>query len=408
MAGDPVSLAGVAENRATLDRVLAELDVRHGSFAANLVQFAALLKAAELAVTTAQLLDAARSAVVIDVARREDLRHALAANMVMRTEDRQVFDVLFDRFWRLSDEANPPDRPEPSTFESSAERIGAAAAVEIAYAQQAASARELAQEAQPQSYSAEDALITKDFATYRDDEVNEARRYIRRLAAKLVTARTRRRRPAHAGSEIDLRRSLRLAARHGGEVLRLARRRHKVRRLDLVLLCDVSGSMDVYSRFLTQFLYGLQTEMRGVSTFVFSTRLFEVTSMLRARTFDEALTRVAAAVDGWSGGTRIGESLAEFNRRYAQRRAGQRTVLVIISDGWDRGDIAELAREMRNLKRRVRRVVWLNPLLGNDGYQPVAQGMAAALPSVDEFLPVHNLASLARVGKTLMKLSRRA
>lgn len=135
--------------------------------------------------------------------------------------------------------------------------------------------------------------------------------------------------------------------RHGGEVVRLLRRRRKTRRVKLVLLCDVSGSMDVYSRFLAQFLYGLQHELRGVSTFVFSTRLFEITPMLRARTFDEALGRVARQVDGWSGGTRIGACLAEFNRRYAKLRLGPRTVAVIISDGWDRGDIEQLAREMR-------------------------------------------------------------
>ncbi len=189
-------------------------------------------------------------------------------------------------------------------------------------------------------------------------------------------------------------------------MIELAWRRRKVRRLKLVLLCDVSGSMDVYSRFLSQFLYGLQSELRGVSTFVFSTRLFDVTPMLRARTFDEALGHVARHVDGWSGGTRIGACLAEFNRRYAKGRLGPRTVVVIISDGWDRGDIEQLAREMRMLKRRAYRLLWLNPLLGNADYQPVAQGMVAALPHVDQFLPVHNLESLARVGRTLIKLAR--
>jgi hypothetical protein len=236
--------------------------------------------------------------------------------------------------------------------------------------------------------------------------VREARRYLRRLAPKLATATTRRRRPSRRGSELDLRRSLRWAARRGGEVLTLARRRRRVRRLNLVLLCDVSGSMDVYSRFLAQFLYGLQNELRGVSTFVFSTRLFDVTPMLRARTFDEALARVARHVDSWSGGTRIGACLAEFNRRHAKERLGPRTVVAVISDGWDRGDIAQLAREMRALRRRAYRILWLNPLLGASGYRPVAQGMAAALPSIDELLPVHNLESLARVGRTLMRLAR--
>jgi uncharacterized protein with von Willebrand factor type A (vWA) domain len=129
--------------------------------------------------------------------------------------------------------------------------------------------------------------------------------------------------------------------------------------------------------------------------------------MLHARTFDEALARVAKRVDGWSGGTRIGGCIADFNRRFAKQRLGPRTVVVIISDGWDRGDIAQLGREMRVLKRRAYRIVWLNPLLGGTGYRPLAQGMAAALPSVDDFLPVHNLESLARVGRTLISLTNR-
>ncbi len=179
-----------------------------------------------------------------------------------------------------------------------------------------------------------------------------------------------------------------------------------MRRLNLVLLCDVSGSMDVYSRFLTQFVYGLQAELRRVSTFVFSTRLFDVTTMLKARSFEEALGRIRQRVDGWSGGTRIGGCLADFNRTYGRERIGPRTAVIIISDGWDRGDVDQLRREMRLLKRRAFKVLWLNPLLGEKNYRPVAQGMAAALPSIDAFLPVHNLASLSRVGRELMSLAR--
>ncbi|MEX0786088.1 MAG: VWA domain-containing protein, partial [Dehalococcoidia bacterium] len=334
-----------------------------------------------------------------------DVRQALAASLVTRIEDRAVFDVLFDRFWRLSAPEDERRGPEPERLTGSDPKLGAGELLQIAYARDA-STNAPPRDTPPQSYSAEDALLQKDFSTFHDDEVRAARRYLRRLAPKLATATTRRRRPSRTGVELDLRRSLRRAVRTDGEVPRLLRRRRKVRRLNLVLLCDVSGSMDVYSRFLTQFLYGLQSELRGVSTFVFSTRLFDVTPMLRARSFDEALANVSRKVESWSGGTRIGACLCEFNRAHARARVGPRTVVVIISDGWDRGDIEQLGREMRALKRRAYRVLWLNPLLGDAGYRPVAQGMAAALPSVDEFLPVHNLASLARVGRTLIKLTR--
>lgn len=387
-----------------LEGVLAQLETRRATLGENLVQFAALLKSGELDVTTTQLLSAAQSLLAIDVTRRDDARAALAASFLTNVGDRPVFDVLFDQFWRLSrsDDEPPPPRPQPPRLAGGETRLGPAELVESAYTRGEGTP---ASETPPQTYSSEDALVQKDFATYRDDELREARRYLRRLAHKLASATTRRRRPARSGREVDLRQSLRLAARHGGEVVRLAHRRRKVRRLNVVLLCDVSGSMDVYSRFLVQFLYGLQHELRGVSTFVFSTRLFEVTPMLRARSFDEALIKVAKGVQGWSGGTRIGACLAEFNRRYAKQRIGPRTVVVVISDGWDRGDVAELGRQMQSLKRRCYRVIWLNPLLGASGYRPLAQGMAAALPSIDEFLPVHNLASLARVGRTLMRLS---
>jgi uncharacterized protein len=390
-----------------LQRVLENLQRRHGAIGANLVQFASLLKAGEIDVTTTQLLGAAQGLAAIGVARREDVRQALSATLLTRIEDRQVFDALFDRFWRVPGGEEPPQRElEPPSITGGQPRLGVEQLVENAYTRGESTAGKPASDTPPRSYSAEDALVQKDFATFRDDDVREARRYLRRLAPKLATATTRRRRSAHSGRELDLRRSLRMAARRGGEVDRLMYRKRRVRRLNLVLLCDVSGSMDIYARFLTQFLYGLQSELRGVSTFVFSTRLFDVTPMLRARTFEDALAQVARKVEGWSGGTRIGASLGEFQRGYAKQRVGPRTVIVIISDGWDRGDIPQLSREMQALRRRAYRILWLNPLLGAAGYQPVAQGMSAALSYVDEFLPVHNLESLARVGRTLIKLSR--
>ncbi|MCI0890097.1 MAG: VWA domain-containing protein, partial [Chloroflexi bacterium] len=339
----------------------------------------------------------------IDIARRGDVRQALASSMLTQAEDRAVFDALFDRFWRLAAPEEEPPLPEPETLGPGEEKLGMAEAVDIAYARSASAPPS---ETPPRSYSAEHALVQKDFANYQDDDVRAARRYLRRLAPKLATATVRRRRPARAGRELDLRRSLRRASMTGGEVLRLLHKRRKIRRLNLLLLCDVSGSMDVYSRFLTQFVYGLQNELRGVSTFVFSTRLFDVTPMLRAKSFEEAFERIGRRVQGWSGGTRIGGCLAEFNRTYGRARIGPRTVVIIISDGWDRGDIDVLRREMRMLKRRAFRILWLNPLLGAKDYRPAAQGMAAALPWIDAFLPVHNLASLSRVGRELISLAR--
>ena len=172
------------------------------------------------------------------------------------------------------------------------------------------------------------------------------------------------------------------------------------------MLCDVSGSMDVYSRFLVQFLYAVQTELRHVSTFVFSTRLNEVTHLLKSRSFEEALAGIRQEVDSWSGGTSIGSSLYAFDRRFGKQRLSARSVVVIVSDGWDRGDTSLIARAMTSIKRRSYRIVWLNPLAGGHDYQPLAKGMAAAMPYVDYFMPANNLESLVRVARTLIYLAR--
>jgi uncharacterized protein with von Willebrand factor type A (vWA) domain len=252
------------------------------------------------------------------------------------------------------------------------------------------------------AYSARDVLTTRDFAAYSDADVRAARRLIRQLAPRLATRKSRR---MHAGSrgEVDLRRSLRRAGR-SGEIVDLARRHRRVARLELVALCDVSGSMDLYSNFLIQFLYALQRESRGVRTFVFSTRLFDVTELLRRESLDEALDAIARSVNAWSGGTRIGASLNAFNRDYARRLVGPRTVLMVMSDGWEREDAELLGREMAWLHRRARSVIWLNPLRGRRGYQPLAKGMAAALPHTDYFLEAHNLESLKKALGVLVRI----
>ncbi len=239
----------------------------------------------------------------------------------------------------------------------------------------------------------------------RPDELRRVRQVIRALAHQLSTAVSRRAQARRRGRGIDLRGSLRRAARSGGEIRELARRRKTLRRTDVVLLADVSGSMDVYSQFLVQFVYGLQQELRGVSTFVFSTRLYEVTPMLRARSFEEALRRLQQHVDVWSGGTQIGASIADFNRRFARERVHRNTIAIVMSDGWDRGDAGVLRREMGTLRRRAGRVIWLNPLLGQEGYQPLTQGMVAALPYCDDFMPVHSVDSLGAFGRHLLRVA---
>ena len=396
-AADGASVSPVAE-------AAARLAGRQKTLTANLVNFGRVLRVAGLDVTAGRLIDAARSLALVGPASSEDIRAALRTNLIAEHSQIATFDLLFDLYWRSSD-ADPPglqvvredDRQVPPAADDGPRELVAALPCP-AY--------------QPETDNTEatagsvDLLTTKDFATYTDADLARARRLIRAIAPKLASSLSRRRRQARRGDDIDLRRSLRHAARHGGEVSRLVRRRRRIRRLRLVLLCDVSGSMDLYSRELVQFLFAVQNELRGVSTFVFSTRLHDITHLLKTRSYDEALARVGRDVDAWSGGTSIGGCLAEFERHHARRRVDSRTVVVIISDGWERGDVEQLRQTMAALKRRARRIVWLNPLLGHSSYRPIARGMAAALPYTDEFLPAHSLDALARVVRTLGTVGR--
>lgn len=387
-------------------QVRALLGAERGTVAAHLVGFARLLRAADFDITAGRIIDAARALTLVDITRPEDVRLALRANLVSEAAQLAAFDRLFDLYWRSGGqpppigEVVPVERRPPARRGAGPHGTGLQARVPVRPAVQPTGDHPEA------TAGTADLLTTKDFAGYTDEEVARARAVIRRLAPKLATALARRTRQARRGDDVDLRRSLRRAVRHGGEVLDLLRRRRRVRRLRVVLLCDVSGSMDAYARYLVQFLYAVQNELRGVSTFVFSTRLNEITPLLRTRDYDQALARLAAEVDAWSGGTSIGGSLAAFEREYARRRVDSRTVLIIISDGWERGDVEVLRRALSNLKRRAYKLLWLNPLLGAKDYRPLARGMAAALPYLDYFLPAHNLDSLVRVARTLAHLAR--
>ncbi|HVG98484.1 MAG TPA: VWA domain-containing protein, partial [Chloroflexota bacterium] len=258
------------------------------------------------------------------------------------------------------------------------------------------------------SYSQEEVLREKNFGDFTEDELIRARRLMERMRFQAAQRLTRRRTPARRGEQLDLRRTMRRALGTGGETFSWARRRRKLKPRPLVLICDVSGSMERYTRLLLQFLH---TVSHGVSanveTFVFATRLTRVTPSLRRRRVEEALDRVAEEVADWSGGTRTGEALAYFNRIWARRVLGRGAIAMIISDGWDRGDPLQLDREMARLRRTAFRVMWLNPLLGSPHYRPLTRGMQAALPYLDDFLPVHNLNSLEQLVQRLASVPLR-
>lgn len=234
--------------------------------------------------------------------------------------------------------------------------------------------------------------------------MEKARDIVAKLAALLATKLSRRKVPSRKGATIDFRRSWRKSLAHGGEPLALIRKQPKIKKTKILLLCDVSGSMDCYAKFLIQFIYGMQQALREVEVAVFSTHLTNITGLLRRKGLAEGLNEVAKTVPDWSGGTKIGESLLEFYRQFAPSFSAYRSVVILISDGWDRGDTDVLRRSMEMLHQHAYRLIWLNPLLGSEGYQPICRGIRTALPYVDYFLPAHNLESLAQLTKVLIPL----
>lgn len=377
----------------------------------SLTAFCRALKDANLDIGLSQVIDAARSLEFIDVSEKHDFRVALRSNLVSRREDLAPFDRAFEAFWSqpqgagarppASEDRTRPDRRHPAA----AEPGGGPDEPHVP-----APAIEQDRAADPERYlfpvcAADEAVVDKDFGTLAADESRAVERLIRRLAPQLATAMSRRRERALRPHEIDPRRTLRRSLEHGGELIELAFRKRRVSSTRIVLICDVSGSMDCYSRFLIQFMYGLQNDVRGVETFVFSTFLTRITELIRTGDVARALERLSLSMLGWSGGTHIGGSLRTFNDRFAPRLVTSRTLVVIISDGWERGDSAMLSEQMRALRRRCRRILWLNPLCSRRmPMREFCSGLQAALPHVDLLLPAGNLRSLLDVGGTLLRL----
>lgn len=372
-----------------------------GNLLRNCILFGRLLRRLGLPVTPTQLVDLLAALEHIDIRRREDFKSAARAVLVCRQEHLALFDLAFGLFWQAR------QRGELASLDMGALRKRAPAE----QTQQQSRTLGLASgNGEPSdeivldltlAYSAEEVLRQRDFARLNDDELAAVRRLMLATPWRLEPRRTRRTTPAGRSGVLDLRRTIRHSLRHGGEPLRLARRRRKWKRRPLVILCDISGSMERYSRILLQFVYAVAHRLDRVESFVFGTRLTRISRQLRRRDVDSALDEAARAVQDWGGGTRIGEAIKQFNYQWARRVLGQGAIVLIISDGWDRGDIELMSREMDRLHRSCRRLIWLNPLLGAPGYQPLVRGIQAALPHVDDFLPVHNLASLEQLAETL-------
>jgi uncharacterized protein len=347
----------------------------------------------------------------IEIGNKPDFFYAARTLLVHDREDLALFDEAFELFWRkpaeswqidwqafahLRQPSKPIVTPPQLKDESLPENDPSSTSEEIMTVIEVT-----------RTYSDREVLRHKDFAQMDGQESAAIKAMISQLQWRISERRTRRRHPGK-GEMLDLRNTLRHSLRTGGEIFNWSYREPKFKPRPLVIIADISGSMEPYTRVLLHFIYGMKTAlMQPVEAFVFSTRLTRITRPLQIRDLDRALKNVGELVNDWAGGTRIGESLRYFNFEWGRRVLGRGAVVVIISDGWDRGDTDLLKREMARLKRSCHSVIWLNPLLGSPRYEPLTRGIQAALPHIDHFLPVHNLASLEDLMTRLADLDRK-
>ena len=365
----------------------------------HVVTFCRALRHRGITVGPKEAADALHALAAVDLSDRRESYLALRSVLTSRRDDLFIFDQVFAEYWNPPQVQQAlPQMPEPLPQAGEAQ---SATPTLLRWLDEALQA----DGEQAPAYSPVEILTQKDFSAFSADELDEVARLVVRIARRVATRLSRRMRQAKRG-RVDLRRTIRHSLRRGGEIIDLAFRRRKITKTKVVLVADVSGSMDLYSRFLIQFIYALQHALGHVETLVFSTSLTRVTDALSEADLHRALDEVSAQVPDWSGGTKIGFSLRAFLKEQGDLLT-PRTVVIIISDGWDTGDMDVLEHAMAEIQRRAGRIIWLNPLLGSPGYEPICQGMRVALPYVDVFASAHNLESLRQLEKHLAVRQRK-
>src|SRR5579885_1654126 len=420
------------DNGATPEKIALELrplDIERGErLLYRLTEFGRLLWESDINVGPHQILELAETLDLIDITDKEEVYHTLKCCLLTKHEKEPIFNQMFTYYWLMRDRQNKKDKENSGAAkrEERQMRIPPSERKRLAEHMNADTRKELRQEMRPTehrqprnvreehdddddtgqppqgtAYSAIEQLRKKDFENFTWEEVQEAKRLMAEMRWNLGMRRTRRKAPARSGSYPDMRRIVRRNLKYGAELIELTWREIKYKPRPLVIICDISGSMSLYSRLLLHFIHTISNGLMNVETFVFGTRLTRITRQLKKRDVDDAVRDVAKSVQDWSGGTRIGDTLHHFNHHWSKRVLGRGAVVLIISDGWDRGDASVLEAEMDRLQHSCHRLIWLNPLLGSPDYRPLTIGMKTALPYIDNFLPAHNLDSLIYLGNLL-------
>ena len=387
--------------------------IEPGRFASNIMHFGRCLRATGMPVGPGKVLEALRAVEAVGIGGREDFYWTLHAVFVNRRDQRELFDQAFHIFWRKPDLLEKMMQLLLPVIEIEGEEEQKDVSRRLSDAlgpQQRPGQGEAPEDAEePPSieldatltFSEREILQSKDFEDMSADEIERAKRLIRNMRLPIMAVPTRRFSPHAHGPKVDMRRTLRQSLRGGGATIDLARKVRKKRHPPLVILADISGSMDRYSRMLVHFMHAITNDRDRVFSFVFGTRLTNITRQLRSRDVDIALGKVGDLVEDWSGGTRIGHCLDDFNRNWSRRVLGQGALVLLITDGLDRDAGDGLDAAMERLQKSCRRLIWLNPLMRFDGYAPTAMGAKAIVKHVDDFRTVHNLASLEDLGAVL-------
>lgn len=372
---------------------------RQTSLAKNIILFCRYLRNHEYAVGPPEENLLLQALAEINIGSKQEYRLAMKATLCKTQKEVEQFDDHFRQFWKELDKA--ADSREKQVPEKKPEKPAAGMDKSFRALQSWLGGNRHRETEETATFSRQENLAQKDFSNIPGDELDVLQQYLKMISRQLSARANRRFEASGKSRRPDLRRTLRKNLRRGGELVDIIYRRPKRNRLKLVILCDASRSMELYAAFLLQFMYAFQQVFNRVETFVFSTKLTRITSQLKHQEFAEVKKSLGSENTGWSGGTRIGSSLADFVREYAHTMLNKKTIVIILSDGWDTGDPEEIAGALSTMHNRSKKIIWLNPLAGHAGYRPDTAGMKAALPYIDVLAAAHNAASLKKLGNWL-------
>jgi len=374
---------------------------RHTNITSHLIAFTQHLRKKGFVLGPNEEADALRALEILEpYNNQEEFKLALRTVLCRSLKDQLMFDELYDQYWKELDRAQNSKLKEVEEETSKSQQGTQAPSLQVLkdwlYGDQQTDEKETA------GYDSGSSKTQKEFGLFHEDGLQEIVKIIQLIARDLANQESRRYKTSRRGV-FDFRQTMRQNLRRGGEILHIKHKKKQIHSLKLVLLCDVSKSMDLYSQFLVQFVYAFQNNYKHIETFVFSSELKRISRQLQKRTFEEAMADMKDSVFNWSSGTKIGESLDEFWKEYASKLLDQRTVVLILSDGWDTGDVDLLESNMKKIHRKVAKVIWLNPLAGSLDFRPEVAGMKAAMPYIDVFAPAYSVESLRAVVRELRR-----